>query len=131
MNTRWRDVEGMSYLADRPSSFPKAFDVSMIYPQTRPSQPLPFIAGIRESRLHPFTNNGPLKFGKGSQQVKQQLPSCRGAIQLLVEGHKRHAEALELIQGHDEVLEATAEPVQPPDQHHIDLSPTAGTEESI
>ncbi len=32
MNTGWRDVEGMSYLADRPSGFPKAFDVSMIYP---------------------------------------------------------------------------------------------------
>ncbi len=71
MNARWRDVEGMSYLTDGASSFPKAFDVSMIYPQAWPPQLLPFVAGIRESRLDAFPNDGPLKFGKGSQQVKQ------------------------------------------------------------
>ena len=32
VNTGWRDMEGMSYLADRPPSLPKAFDLSMIYP---------------------------------------------------------------------------------------------------
>ncbi len=102
-----------------------------IYPQTWPPQPLAFVPGIRQSRLHPFPNDGPLKFGKRSEQVKQELARRGGAVQLFVQGHKRHPEALELVQGHDEMLEAPAQTVQPPDEHDVYLTPTAGTEESI
>ncbi len=107
MNTGWRDVEGMSYLADGVSSCPEGFDLKRIERQAWPPQPLALVSGIRQSRLHPLPNDGPLKFGKGSQQVKQELPRSGGAVQLFVKGYKRHAEALELVQGHNQVLEAT------------------------
>ncbi len=71
VNTGWRDVEGMSDLADRPSSFPKAFDLSMIYPQTWPPQPLAFAPGIHQPCLDAFPNDGSLKFSKGSEQMKE------------------------------------------------------------
>ncbi len=102
-----------------------------IYRQTWPPQTLALVPGINQTRLDPFADNGPLKFGKRSEQVKQELPRRRGAVQLLVEGHKRHAKALELVQGHDQMLEAPAQTVQPPDEHDVHHPPTAGTEESI
>ncbi len=128
MYTGWRDVEGMSYLADRPSSFPQAFNVSMIYPETRPSQLLTLASGIRQARLHPFPNDGPLKFGKRSEQMKQELPRRGGAVELFVQGDKRHAEALELVQGHDEMFEAAAEAIEAPDEHDVHLTPTTRAE---
>ncbi len=102
-----------------------------IYPQTWPPQPLAFDPGIRQSRFHPFPDDGPLKFGKRPEQMKQELPRRRGAVQLLVEGHKRHAEALELVQCHDEMLEAPAQTVEPPDEHDVHLPPPTGAEQSI
>ncbi len=125
MNTGWRDVYGMSYLANRPSGFPKAFDLSMIYPQTWPSQPLAFDPGIRQARLDAFPNDGPLKFGKRTEQMKQQLARRCGAVELFVKGHKRYPKALEIVQGHDQMLEAAAEAIETPDEHDVHMTPTA------
>ncbi len=47
------------------SSPPEAFDLKGIYPQTWPPQPLAFDPGIRQSRFHPFPDDGPLKFSTG------------------------------------------------------------------
>ncbi len=40
-------------------------------------------------------------------------------------------EALELVQGHDEMLEAAAEAIQPPDEDHVHLTPAAGAEKPV
>ncbi len=102
-----------------------------IYRQTWPPQTLALVPGINQTRLDPFSNDGSLKFRKGSQQVKQELPGRGGTVKLFVEGYERHTEALELVQGHDEMLETPAQTVEPPDEHDVHLPPPTCAEQSI
>jgi len=61
---------------------------------------------------HPLFDDLGLKFGKGSQDVEEELPVGRGGIDIVFDGDEVDSSFLEVVDGVDEVAEAAAEPIE-------------------
>ena len=131
MNTGWGDVEGVGDLADGTPIFSERLYAGKVNFQTRPSQTLSFCPSMGQAGLDAFTDQGPLKLGKGSEQVKHELACSSGTVDLFVKSHECHAQALQLVQHHNQVFQTPAQAIKTPDQNYVHLPPPAGGEQAV
>jgi hypothetical protein len=88
-------------------------------------------AGSRDSQLHAFFDEGSFQFGHGCKNVKDHSPHGRRRIHVLTERNEIDTEPVEFIEGKDEVLNGSGEPIKSSDQDRIKLPPPGVFHQSI
>src|SRR3989442_1172156 len=76
-------------------------------------------AGCGQSGLSPLHNKTPLQLGKGTEEVKKELPVRRRGVDVLLQADKRHLLALEGVHERNEPLDRAPQAIQPPDDKRI------------
>lgn len=66
-----------------------------------------------------LTDQVALELGQRGKEVKNQTPSRRRGVDVLLETLQTHAGILQLLDQVDQVLDRAAKPVQPPDHHRV------------
>jgi hypothetical protein len=90
---------------------------------SRPAELLAFGLGAPEAGTHPFLNDRALELGEDTKHLKHRLAAwCRRIDPLLVQ-EEVNAGGMDFREEGDQVLEASAEPIDRPGHHHIKLAP--------
>ena len=94
MNTRWRDVEGVSNLADGASIFAERLHKGRVDFQTRSSQLPTFRLRMGQASFHSFPDQSPFKLRKGPKKMKHELAGGGGTVDLFVQSDEGHSQTL-------------------------------------
>ena len=80
------------------------------------------VPGPRKASTDPFLNHGTLKLGKDTHHLKHGLAGgCRRVEALLVQ-EQVNAERVQFRQEADQVLQASAQPINAPSHYHVELA---------
>jgi len=76
--------------------------------------------GVLQASHHPLPDDAALPFGHGCDDREHRLTHRCGSVRSFLVGDEVNAQAAELFQGQHELLDATGEPVEGPDHHHVE-----------
>jgi hypothetical protein len=87
--------------------------------------------GTRKTSTHTLLDHRTLQLGKDAHHLKQRFARRCSRVQPLLMQEQVDTGGVELGQEADQVLQATAETVDRPRHHHIDLAPGGSLNECI
>src|SRR5262245_60832384 len=124
MDRRPRDAHLFGDLANRPPVSIQLHDASAIEHQLRPAADAPLLAGSSETGMHTLAEPDALLLGDHRQDREHRVFEDAHRIEILLgEGSPVNAvlgEALEMLKGFEHAL--TAEAVEAPEEHHVELA---------
>src|SRR5690349_7675793 len=89
------------------------------------AEPAALSPGASQAGSHALLYPPALKFRNRTEDVHLQLPGRSGRVDSFGERYKGDAERLELVQQGNQVLQAAAEAIKPPDYQHVKASTLA------
>jgi len=85
----------------------------------RPSQPLAVVPGPSQAGFDTFRNDVSLQLGHGRNDRKDGSTQRRAGVYIFLVADEIDAQILEFLQGQNQVLGASGEPIKAPDQNDI------------